>query len=205
MEKKWTIADSREEYHIGHWGSPFFDINAQGNLSVTPWAAEGPKLDLPTLVADLRRRGLEPPLLIRFNDILDARVRYLADAFRNSIEAYDYQGSYQSLLPIKVNQQRHVVERIIAQEDQYRLGLEAGSKPELLIATALLSDRKDQLLICNGYKDREYVDTVLDAQRLGAQPYLVLDRFAELDLVIEAARAAKTMPNIGIRAPPVLS
>ena len=200
MEKKWTIADSRELYFVGHWGSPFFDINAHGNMTVSPKNKEGPNLDIPSLVEDLRRRGLQPPLLIRFNDVLDSRVRYIADAFQTSIETYDYRGSYQSLMPIKVNQQRHVVERIIEQDDEYRLGLEAGSKPEVLIATALLSHHKNELIVCNGYKDREYVDNVLDAQRLGNQPFLVLDRFAELDLVIEAARQAKLMPNIGIRA-----
>ena len=173
MEKKWTIADSRDLYLVGHWGSPFFDINAKGHMAVTPKSEAGPSLDIHNLVEDLRRRGLQPPLLIRFNDVLAERVRYLADAFNTSIKTYDFQGSYRSLMPIKVNQQRHVVEEMVELEGDYRLGLEAGSKPELLIATALLSHRQNEFIVCNGYKDREYIHAALDAQRLGAQPFIV--------------------------------
>ena len=180
MTHRWTIQDSLEHYQLPYWGRPFFSINEQGNVTVQPIAKEGTALDLKCLVDDLHKRGIEAPLLIRFNDILHSRVKRLHEVFSNSIQEYGYQGTYRSVMPIKVNQQRHVIEEIVECGKEFNLGLEAGSKPELLIGISQLEGHPDSLLICNGYKDEEYIETALDAQRLGIRTILVLDRFAEL-------------------------
>ena len=148
---------------------------------------------------DLEQRGLRAPLLIRFSDILAARVRGISHAFGNAIREYGYRGAFRGVYPIKVNQQRHVVEEIVAVRPRARVGLEAGSKPELLIALALL-DTPGALIVCNGYKDRAYIETALLAQRLGRTPIIVVDRFHEIDLVIKASRELGIRPHIGVRA-----
>lgn len=199
MDEPWNIEKSRELYHLAHWGAPYFDLNEFGHVTVTPNGPNGPSLDLKSLIDDIRLRGLHPPLLLRFNDVLHSRIRFLADAFRTSIANYGYKSTYKGLMPIKVNQQRHVVEEIINQAPEYRLGLEAGSKPELLIAMGLLGDRRE-MIVCNGYKDREYIETVFDAQRIGLQPFLVIDRLAELELILEISAHTGVIPHLGIRA-----
>jgi arginine decarboxylase len=195
----WTAKDSLERYNVPAWSEGFFDVGATGHVEVHPRGVGGPSIDLLDLVRDLERRGVRTPLLIRFSDILAARVEGLADAFATAIDEYGYGGSYRGVYPIKVNQQRHVVEEIIHYGAGRRVGLEAGSKPELLIALALL-DTPDALLICNGYKDRAYVETALLAQRLGRNPIVVIDRFREIDLVIKAASELDIRPHLGIRA-----
>ena len=199
MDNNWTIEDSKKLYQLSQWGSAYFDVNELGHIAVCPEGTDGPTLDLKCLVDDICLRGLHPPLLLRFNDILHARIKYLADAFRKSIETYNYQNIYKGLLPIKVNQQRHVVEEAINQPPEYQLGLEAGSKPELLIAMGLLGERAEYI-ICNGYKDQEYIETVFDAQKIGLKPFLVIDRFAEIDLIIETSKRTGIIPCLGIRA-----
>jgi len=151
--KEWTIRDSLDLYHVLDWGSGFFAINDAGDVEVRPKADDARSIDLLELVENLGRRGVHTPLLIRFNDILDSRVRGLNQCFREAIEEIDYQGSYRGVYPIKVNQQRHVVEELVRFGAPDTWGLEAGSKPELLIALALL-DTPGALIICNGYKDR---------------------------------------------------
>jgi arginine decarboxylase len=198
VAKKWTVQDSREHYQIPHWGRPYFRVNDEGNLSCTPHGEDGGAIDFKALVDDLRRRGIEPPILLRFNDILNARVNEIASSFRAAMKEYDYEGDYRGVMPIKVNQQRHVVEELIKHGKEVNLGLEAGSKPELLVATALL-ESEDQLIVCNGYKDREYVETALYAQQLGLRPFLVVDRFAEVELICAVAKEMGVRPHIGIR------
>ena len=156
-------------------------------------------MDLRDLVGDLSRRGLRTPLLIRFSDILASRVQGIAKIFENTISEYEYRGRFRGVYPIKVNQQRHVVEEIISHGAGAGFGLEAGSKPELLIALALL-DTPGALIICNGYKDRAYVETALLAQRLGRTPIIVIDRFHEIDLLIKTAAELGIRPHIGVRA-----
>ena len=151
------------------------------------------------LVRDLEQRGLRTPLLIRFSDILAHRVRSLGDAFDQAIREYDYKGRHRGVYPIKVNQQRHVVEEIIQYGAPRQVGLEAGSKPELLVALALM-DTPGALIICNGYKDRAYVETALLAQRLGRTPIIVIDRFHEIDLIIKTSRELGIRPHLGVRA-----
>src|SRR5262245_8808669 len=197
--RAWTIRDSVELYQVPQWGRGFFGVDEQGNLVVQPRGPDGPGIALPTLVEDLRQRGLRTPLLLRFSDILASRVRRLAEAFRTAAGEYGYRGKFRGVYPIKVNQQRPVVEEIVAFGAECSIGLEAGSKPELLIALALL-DTQDALIICNGYKDRAYIETALLAQRLGRRPVIVIDRFHELDLVIKAAAELGIRPHIGVRA-----
>ncbi len=196
----WKINDALELYNVPAWGLGYFGINAQGRVEVRPERqASGPSVDLLELVEDVQRRGLRTPLLVRFSDILRDRIGHLAQAFNGAITEYGYQGSLRSVFPIKVNQQRHVVEEIVAHGRPVGMGLEAGSKPELLVALALL-DTPDALIICNGYKDRAYVETALLAQHLGRRPVIVIDRFHELDLIVKASRELGIKPHIGVRA-----
>jgi arginine decarboxylase len=199
MRRGWTIRDSLELYNVANWGNSFFDINEKGRVEVRPRRAAGPGIDLLELVQDLKRRGLRTPLLVRFSDILASRVQGLCEAFQTAIDEYGYKGQYRGVYPIKVNQQRHVVEEIIQHGAAQKVGLEAGSKPELLIALALL-DTPDAIIVCNGYKDRAYVELALLAQRLGRSPIVVIDRFHELDLVIKTSRELDIRPHLGIRA-----
>jgi arginine decarboxylase len=195
----WTISDSAELYGVKNWGAGFFTINDKGHVEVRPRANGGPGIDLLELVGDLERRGLRPPLLVRFSDILAARVKGLAESFERAIGEYGYKGRYRGVYPIKVNQQRHVVEEIVQHGAPHRVGLEAGSKPELLVALALL-DTPDALIVCNGYKDRAYIETALLAQRIGRYPIIVIDRFREIDLVVKTSRELGIRPHIGVRA-----
>lgn len=197
--RAWTVRDSAELYHIASWGAGFFDVNTRGNIDACPQGAAGPRVDLYDLVTDLRQRGLRSPMLIRFSDILAARIRGLSDAFETAIGEYGYTGKYRGVYPIKVNQQRHVVEEIVQYGAERCIGLEAGSKPELLIALAVL-ETPGAVIICNGYKDRAYIETALLAQRLGRTPIIVVDRFRELDLIIRTSRDLGVRPNIGVRA-----
>jgi arginine decarboxylase len=195
----WTIRDSLELYNVPAWGAGFFSINDAGHVAVLPNGPGSEEVDLLALVQDLEHRGLRTPLLIRFSDILASRVRGLSAAFEQAIKEYGYQGAHRGVYPIKVNQQRHVVEEIIEYGAPLRVGLEAGSKPELLVALALL-DTPNTLIICNGYKDRAYVETALLAQHLGRTPMIVIERFGEIDLLIKTARELGIRPHIGVRA-----
>jgi arginine decarboxylase len=201
LDRRWTVQDSSELYHINAWGSPYFGANEKGHITVHP-RGDSSEIDLKDLVDDLTKRGIAAPMLLRFNDILDSRVGDLNGAFNTSIREYGYKGRYKGVMPIKVNQQRHVVEELVRAGQKYDLGLEAGSKAELLVAMALLEpkDNDETLLILNGYKDSEYVETALHAQRLGIKPVLVLDRFAELDLVLHMGKLLGVRPHIGMRA-----
>ena len=195
----WTVRDSLELYGVANWGAGFFGINGEGRVDVQGRREDGPRIDLLDLVQDLERRGLRTPLLIRFSDVLASRVQGLSDSMQHAIDEYGYGGRFRGVYPIKVNQQRHVVEEIIQFGAPYQVGLEAGSKPELLVALALL-DTPGALMICNGYKDRAYVELALLAQRLGRTPILVVDRFHEIDLVIKTSRELGIRPHLGVRA-----
>jgi arginine decarboxylase len=199
MRRGWTVRDSLELYNVTNWGDGFFDVNAEGRVEVRPRRDRGPGIDLLELVQSLERRGLRTPLLVRFSDILATRVQGLCHTFRRAMKEYGYQGRYRGVYPIKVNQQRHVVEEIVQHGTEQRVGLEAGSKPELLVALALL-DTPEALIVCNGYKDRAYVELALLAQRLGRTPIVVIDRFHEIDLVIKTSRELGIRPHLGVRA-----
>ncbi|AGY58242.1 biosynthetic arginine decarboxylase [Gloeobacter kilaueensis] len=196
---EWTIQDSAELYQVEGWGEPYFKINEKGHIAVLPRGEAGGELDLFNLVQDIQKRGLKMPLLIRFSDILADRIARLNECFIQAIKEYDYKGDYKGVYPVKVNQQRHVVEEVVEFGRSYQFGLEAGSKPELLIALATLKT-PGALIICNGYKDSEYIETALLAQRLGHTPFVVIERFHELTLLIEAAQKLGIQPLIGVRA-----
>ncbi len=196
---EWTVPDSLALYSVLAWGAGFFSINDRGNIDVLPHGPEGPAVDLHALVNDLSDRGLRSPMLIRFSDILAARIEGLRTAFGSAIDSYGYSGEFRGVYPIKVNQQRHIVEEIVDYGSAARIGLEAGSKPELLIALAVL-DTPGALIICNGYKDRAYIETALLAQRLGRYPIIVVDRFREVDLIIKTSKELGIRPHIGVRA-----
>ncbi len=196
--RAWTVKDSIELYNVNGWGRDFFSINAAGHVEVTP-SANSAKIDLKELVDDLRSRGINLPVLIRFSDILRTRVHQLCESFRQAITDNDYRGSYRGVYPIKVNQQRHVVEELVENGRPFNLGIEAGSKPELLVALAL-QDNPEALIVCNGYKDRAYIETALLAQKLGRQVIIIMDRMGELDTVLTCARELEIRPTIGVRA-----
>ncbi|HXQ20937.1 MAG TPA: biosynthetic arginine decarboxylase [Candidatus Acidoferrales bacterium] len=195
----WTVRDSAELYNVANWGAGFFTVNEKGHVEVRPRGDQGSGIDLLDLVQDLHQRGLRTPLLVRLSDILASRVQGLCAAFGKAISEYGYKGGFRGVYPIKVNQQRHVVEEIVQYGAAEHVGLEAGSKPELLIALAIL-DTPGALIICNGYKDRAYIETALLAQRLGRTPIIVVDRFHEVDLIIKVSRELGIRPHIGVRA-----
>jgi len=197
--RKWTTKDSTSLYNISGWSSGFFGINDAGRVEVTPSGQNGPSVDLYDLVLDLQRRGYDMPLLVRFSDILNGRIQALVGCFDQAIRDHGYKGRYRGVYPIKVNQQHQVVEELVRFGRPYGLGLEAGSKPELLAGLALL-DSPDALLILNGYKDTQYMETALLSQKLGRHPIVVIDRFRELDLLIQASRRLGIRPHVGARA-----
>ena len=195
----WSIQNSSALYGLDRWGEPYFAINGRGHISVQPQGERGGSLDLVDLVSELRGRNLGLPLLIRFDDILEDRLERLHAAFERAISQYGYQGRYQGVFPVKCNQQRHVVEELVSCGRRWNFGLEAGSKAELLIALSLLDD-PDALLICNGYKDRLYIETAILARRLGRQPVVVIEQPDEVDRIIEASGSLGAAPYIGVRA-----
>lgn len=196
---KWSTADSTELYNVRNWGRDYFRVNEAGNVEVTPAGPRSGGIDLKTLVDDLVRRGIQVPILVRFTDILEHRVRTLAGAFKSAIKEYEFKGKYRGVYPIKVNQQRHLVEDYVRFCSDYNMGLEAGSKPELLIVLALMDD-PDALIICNGYKDGEFIETALMAQKLGRNPIIVVEKFSEFKLVCDTSERVGVRPVIGMRA-----
>jgi len=197
--KKWTIEDSEKLYRIAGWGEPYFAINAEGHITVSPQADRGGSLDLYDLVESLKQRNLGLPLLIRFPDILEDRIERLNACFAKAIAKYKYKNVYRGVFPVKCNQHRHLVEDLVKFGKPFQFGLEAGSKPELLIALASL-DTPGALLICNGYKDREYIETAILGQRLGKTPIIVLEQIEEVELVINASEKLGIKPILGVRA-----
>ncbi len=194
----WTIADSLDTYAIRNWGAGYFGINERGNVCVHPGGPDAPKFDLKELVDEVRRRGISLPLLIRFTDVLRHRVVHLNEAFKKAITEHGYKAPYRGVYPIKVNQHRFVVEQIVDAGRPYGYGLEAGSKPELLAVMALLED-PNALIICNGYKDEEYVETALYASKLGRKVVMVVEKPTELPLIAEVSRKTGILPTLGMR------
>jgi arginine decarboxylase len=191
----WTIKDSMELYGVAAWGRDHFTINDQGNLTVGTAAAS---VDLKVLVDDLAKRGIQMPLLIRFSGLLESRIRLLNEAFNEAIREYGYNGEYRGVYPIKVNQSRKVVEAVTRYGRPFHYGLEAGSKPELLATMAMLDD-EDALVVCNGYKDDNYIETALLASRLRKAVIIVVEKPSELHTIKKVANALGIKPAIGIR------
>lgn len=198
IPRKWTIADSAETYGVKYWGNNYFSINDAGNVQSHPSGPENGRIDLKELVDEVARRGIGLPLLIRFSDVLKSRIVELNETFRRAIAEYGYKGQYKGVYPIKVNQHRYVVEEIVQFGRPYHYGLEAGSKPELLAVMAMLDD-EEALVVCNGYKDEEYIETALMMSKLGRTVLIVVEKFSELALIAEVAKKMGVRPRIGVR------
>ena len=195
--RKWRIEDSAEMYNINGWGVKYFSINKDGNVVVTP-KNNGVEIDLRELVDELQIRDVSAPMLIRFTDILDNRIEDMSRSFKIAAEEYGYQGQNFIIYPIKVNQMRPVVEEIINHGKKFNIGLEAGSKPELHAVIASNPDN-DSLIICNGYKDEDYIELALLAQKMGKKIYIVVEKLNELKLIAKVSQRLKIKPNLGIR------
>ncbi len=195
--RKWRVEDSAELYNIEGWGVNYFSINEKGNVTVSP-RKDGVEIDLRTLVDELTLRDVSAPMLIRFPDILDNRIEKMAKCFEVASEAYKYKAQNFIIYPIKVNQMRPVVEEIVSHGKKFNIGLEAGSKPELHAVLGINAD-SDSLIICNGYKDEDYIELALLAQKMGKRIYLVVEKLNELKLIANVSRRLKIKPNMGIR------
>ncbi len=200
-QANWSIEQSSELYGLQRWGEEYFSINELGNIAVHPQGKKDKdsSLDLLELVKELESRNLQTPILIRFDDILEDRINKIHLAFKKAISDYKYPGKYQGVFPIKCNQHRHVVEEIITCGKKWNFGLEAGSKAELLIALSLVDNPK-ALLICNGYKDKRYIETAILARQLGRKPVIVIEQVNEVERIISASKEIGAAPLIGIRA-----
>jgi len=195
--RKWTIEDSSELYNINGWGINYFSINAKGNVEVTPRARCAP-VDLRELIDELQLRDVATPALLRFTDILDDRIELMSTCFKAAAEEYQYNGQNYIIYPIKVNQMRPVVEELINHGNKFNIGLEAGSKPELHAVLAI-STSSNSLIICNGYKDEDFIELALLAQKMGKRIFIVVEKLNELNLIATIAERLKVKPNIGIR------
>jgi len=195
--RKWRIEDSAELYNIYGWGLDYFSINEKGHITVTPKKDEA-AVDLKELMDELILKDLEAPVLLRFSDILDNRIEKISKCFKIAAEEYDYQAQNFIIYPIKVNQMRQVVEEIVSHGKKFNMGLEAGSKPELHAVLAI-NTSDDSLIICNGYKDEDYVQLALLAQKMGKRIFIVVEKLNELKLIAELAKKLRIRPNIGIR------
>ena len=195
--RKWRVEDSAELYNINGWGINYFSINEKGHVVVKP-RKDGIEVDLMELVEELQLRDVSTPVLLRFPDILDSRIEKMASCFKIAAEEYGYNAQNYIIYPIKVNQMRPVVEEIVTHGKKFNIGLEAGSKPELHAVIAINTDN-DSLIICNGYKDEDYIELALLAQKMGRQIYLVIEKLSEMKLIVKIAKQFKIKPNLGIR------
>jgi arginine decarboxylase len=193
----WTTADATELYEIARWGRGYFSIGENGQVKVHPAKDASRAIDLKQLVDDLQRRGIGLPTLIRFPGILAHRLQEIYEAFQGAIVQHEYSGRYVCVYPIKVNQQRQVVEEVLDFGRQYQFGLEAGSKPELLAVVALASNETP--IICNGFKDAEFIEMAMLAQKIGRRIIPVVEKYTELDLILEYAAKVGVRPTIGMR------
>jgi arginine decarboxylase len=195
--RKWRVEDSAELYNINGWGVNYFSINEKGNVMVTPRKGSA-SVDMKDLLDELSLADVSTPVLVRFPDILDDRIISISDCFKSAAEEYGYQAQNFIIYPIKVNQMRPVVEEIVSHGKKFNIGLEAGSKPELHAVIAINTD-PGSLIICNGYKDEDYIELALLAQKMGKRIFLVIEKLNELKLIASIAKRLKVKPNLGIR------
>lgn len=195
--RKWRIEDSAEIYNVSGWGLKYFSINDKGHVQVTP-RENCASVDLKEVVDELKIRDVSAPMLLRFPDILDNRIQKISSCFKKAADEYSYEGQNFVVYPIKVNQMRQVVEEIVSHGNKYNIGLEAGSKPELHAVLAV-NPHSNSLIICNGYKDEDYVELALLAQKMGRRIYLVVEKLNELKLIADVAKRLGISPNIGVR------
>lgn len=195
--KKWTIEDSNELYNMSGWGTSYFGINEKGDVYVTP-CKDDTQIDLHDVMDELSLRDITPPVLLRFPDILDNRIEKTWSCFKKASDEYGFTGENFIIYPIKVNQMQPVVEEIISHGRKFNLGLEAGSKPELHAVIAVQC-QSDSLIICNGYKDQNYIELALLAQKMGKRIFIVVEKLNELEIIAKAAKKLNVRPNLGIR------
>ena len=195
--EQWTTLDAAELYDVASWGKGYFSVGANGNLHVHPTKDPARSIDLKKLVDTLVLRGISLPILIRFGDILRHRLSEIYQAFESAIAEHGYQGQYCCVYPIKVNQQRQVIEELFQYGRRFRFGLEAGSKPELLAVLALADNQTP--IICNGFKDDEYIEMVMLARKIGRHIIPVVEKYTELEMIAEHARRIGVRPAIGLR------
>ena len=195
----WEVADSRELYNVRAWGKGYFGVNAEGHVVVRPDTTEGHEIDLFEVVEGLKARDLTTPVVVRFSDILAHRLRRLHDSFAQAILENDYKNRYAAVFPIKVNQQRLVVEEVYRYGKEFGFGLEVGSKPELLAVMAMTENAPERLIVCNGFKDDSYIEAVTLATKLGRTIIPVVENFEELGLILKHARAYQVRPRLGVR------
>jgi arginine decarboxylase len=195
----WSVEDSLDLYGVNAWGNGYFGINAAGHAVVRPDWTEGREIDLHEIVTGLAARDLSTPVVVRFSDILRHRLTRMRDAFATAIAENEYKSRYCAVFPIKVNQQRLVVEEIYGYGREFGFGLEVGSKPELLAVMALTEGESERLIICNGFKDDSYIEAVILAAKLGRTIVPVVENFSELALILKHAKKYEVRPRIGVR------
>jgi arginine decarboxylase len=194
---RWTTAEAAELYDVASWGKGYFSVGVNGHLYVHPNKDPQRSLDLKELVDNLQLRGIALPILIRFGQILQNRLGEMHQAFQSAIAEHNYKGNYCCVYPIKVNQQRQVVEEVFEYGRPYKFGLEAGSKPELLAVLAIADN--DTPIICNGFKDDEYIEMVMLAAKIGRRIIPVIEKYTELDLIQKHSERVGVRPTIGLR------
>jgi len=194
----WTLKDAEKLYNMAGWGLGHFRINEHGHVSVHPDGDPTRGVDLYQIAMDLSAQGVALPLLLRFSEILKARIEALGSEFRRASEEFGYTGTYMTVYPIKVNQQRHVVQEIVEFGSPLGVGLECGSKPELM-AVLGLAESTDHLIVCNGYKDEEFMRLALMGQKLGHKVMIVLEQYSELDVLLKVADEIGVTPTAGVR------
>src|SRR5580698_7947100 len=195
----WSIESARALYNIPRWGAKYFDINEAGHVTAKPLHEAGATVDITDVIEEAKGRGLKFPLLIRFQDILRHRVEAINKAFHNSIAEFNFQGKYRGVFPIKVNQLREVVEEILDAGKPYDFGLEVGSKPELFAGLAM-QNHLGCMIICNGYKDAEFIRMALLGTKLGKRVIMVVEKLEELRHIIAISKSFGLEPLVGIRA-----
>jgi len=196
---KWSLEEARELYNIRDWGRGFFDINEAGNIVVLPDRDKQRFLDIKEFMDDLEIRELQAPVLIRFTDLLQKRIEEIHNAFAAAIETYEYKGSHYGVYPIKVNQNKQVVEDIVEFGRPFNYGLEAGTKAELLIVLSA-NDNLDSLIVCNGYKDDEFIEMAMWGTKLGRKVVIIVEKPSEVDAIIRWSKQLKVRPIVGVRA-----
>jgi arginine decarboxylase len=195
--RAWSVHDASELYEVSRWGNGYFSVNPEGHVAVHPTKDPARAIDLKELVDRLQLRGISLPVLVRFTDILKHRLGEIHGAFQAAIAQHQYQGGYSCVYPVKVNQQRQVVEEVLNFGRPYKFGLEAGSKPELLAVVALADNETP--IICNGFKDAEFIETAMLALKIGRNIIPVVEKYTELALILEAADKLGVRPQIGVR------
>ncbi len=200
LDPPWTVEDAAEHFQIAGWGQGFFAINQAGHVVVRPKRSADAEIDMYEVVCELRERGLQAPIIVGFADVLQQRVQDLHDAFARAIRENEYKGSYCAVYPIKVNQQRHLVEEMNNFNRQFGFGLEVGSKPELLAVLGMTCGEADSRpIVCNGFKEERYIEHVMLAAKLGRRIFPVIENISELKLIVDLSQRYGVRPRIGVR------